>query len=169
MQQRLLRPRLKLRLIRRSDVASAEPQPPSTVARHPLPCLRSRCFGANLTASSATLSIATLSLWSTQSAATLPANDLAEFIVTIARYTSWQKAASPKSLTVCYVHGGAAPIASPISASDWTVKGLTVNWVLISSPQQVGGVQHCLAELGRTPRSARVDRSGHRPTDTDAQ
>ncbi len=139
MQRRLLRPRLKLRLTRRSEVASAEPQPPLTVTLQSVRRSRSRGLGASVKPFLATLSVAIFFFWPTQSAATLPANDLAEFIVNIARYTSWPSTASPKSLTVCYAHGGAAPIASPISANDWTVKGISVNWLAISSPQQVAG------------------------------
>jgi YfiR/HmsC-like len=79
-------------------------------------------------------------VWPAQATATtLPAADLAEFIVNIARYTSWPKAAAPKSLTVCYAHGGAAPATAPISGQDWNVKGVPVTWVPISSPRQVAG------------------------------
>jgi hypothetical protein len=87
----------------------------------------------------ATLLVAVSTLWATESAATFPANDLAEFIVNIARYSSWPKAASPKSLAVCYAHGGGVPPASPISGQDWIVKGLQVTWRPISSPQEVAG------------------------------
>ncbi|MBC7708438.1 MAG: YfiR family protein [Rhizobacter sp.] len=88
----------------------------------------------------ATLLVATAPLVvSAQSAATLPANDVAELIVNIARYSSWPKMVSLKSLTVCYAHGGAAPVMAPIAANDWVVKGMTVNWLAISSPKQIVG------------------------------
>ena len=98
-----------------------------------------RRLGAPLRAGVVTLLVAAVPPSSAQSAATLPANDVAELIVNIAHYSSWPKAASPKSLTVCYAHGGAAPVAAPISANDWTVKGVAVNWLAISSPGQMTG------------------------------
>lgn len=106
-----------------------------------LPALRStlRSLGEIFRASSAILLVAAAPLASAQSAATLPANDVAELIVNIARYSSWPKTASLKSLTVCYAHGGAAPVMAPIAASDWAVKGMAINWLAISSPKQMVG------------------------------
>ena len=99
-----------------------------------------RRLGATLGVGLVSLSVAAAPSSSTQTAAALPANDVAEFIVNIARYSSWPKTASfSKSLTVCYAHGNAAPVVAPISANDWTVKGMAVNWLAISSPQQITG------------------------------
>ena len=95
--------------------------------------------GAILGAGWVPLLVAAVPPSSVQNAATLPANDVAEFIINIARYSSWPKTTSLKSLTVCYAHGSAAPVVAPISANDWMVKGMAINWLAISSPQQITG------------------------------
>ena len=78
--------------------------------------------------------------WSNQPATgAVPSGDLAEFIVNIARYSSWPKAAPPKSLTICYAHGGALPTTAIAADQVWSIKGLPVVWHAISSPQQTAG------------------------------
>ena len=84
--------------------------------------------------------------WSQQPAAAVvsvatssPSGDLAEFIVNIARYTSWPKATAPKSLTICYAHGGALPTAVVAADQVLSVKGVPVVWQSISSPRQTTG------------------------------
>ena len=75
-------------------------------------------------------------------AAASPAGDLADFIVNIARYTSWPKTAALKSLTICYAHGGALPTTANASiAADQalTVKGVPVVWQAVASPRQTAG------------------------------
>ena len=66
-----------------------------------------------------------------------PSGDLADFIVNIARYTSWPTAAL-KSLTVCYAHGGALPL-SATAAEGLSVKGIPVVWQPITAPRQIAG------------------------------
>lgn len=104
------------------------------------------------------LRVATISLlmfalpaWSQPSATTAvaaagPGGDLADFIVNIARYTSWPTAATPKLLTICYAHSGAplsaaaAPATAPAAAdSVETVKGIPVVWQSINAPWQTAG------------------------------
>ena len=94
----------------------------------------------------AMLSVAELSAWAQQPAAPVvsvaassASGDLAEFIVNIARYTSWPKAATPKSLIICYAHGGALPTALVAADQALAVKGVPVVWQSISSPQQATG------------------------------
>lgn len=78
--------------------------------------------------------------WSNQPATgAVPGGDLAEFIVNIARYSSWPKTPAPKSLTICYAHGGALPTAAIASDQTWNVKGVPITWQAISSPQQTVG------------------------------
>ena len=79
------------------------------------------------------------------------AGDLSDFIVNIARYTSWPGDVASKGLTVCFAHGGAlmAPAASATSATSATptivgdtpreVRRLPVTWRHITSPAQVPG------------------------------
>lgn len=67
-----------------------------------------------------------------------PAADLAEFIINIAHYASWPKAAPSASLTICYAGGSEAITGASIDA-DRLVKGVPVKWSPISSPQQVPG------------------------------
>lgn len=98
----------------------------------------------------ATLAFAvTLPAWSQQAAPSVatvgtvasasPAGDLADFIVNIARYTSWPKAATPKSLTICYAHGGALQtVATSAIGPDQSlsVKGIPFVWQAINAPRQ---------------------------------
>ena len=141
MRLRLSRPRQKLRLICSSEATGARPLPLTKGARlRPSWCLRWRGFNVLISTVLATVLMAVTPAWCGQiDVTTLPENDLAAFIVNVVRYTSWPKAAPSKSLTVCYVHGGAEAAAAPILATDWTVKGMPVNWLRISSPQQVAG------------------------------
>ena len=73
------------------------------------------------------------------------AGDLTDFIVNIARYTSWPGDAANKGLTVCFAHGGslAAPAASAtaaiVSDAPREVRRLPVMWRQITSPAQVPG------------------------------
>ena len=90
--------------------------------------------------------VVTLPVWSQQPAAPVvsvatssPSGDLAEFLVNIARYTSWPEAVTPKSLIICYAHGGALPTAVVASDNVLSVKGVPVFWQSISSPQQTTG------------------------------
>lgn len=132
--------RQKLRLTCCSKTTSASPLPRSTGAGRRSACVRWRDFGASSRGLLATFLVAIVPVWSGNiKATTLPENDVAAFIVNVARYTSWPKAAPLESLTVCYAHGGAEPAAASISASDWIVKGMPVHWLRISSPQQVAG------------------------------
>ena len=70
------------------------------------------------------------------------AGDLNDFILNIARYTSWPGDVASKGLTVCFAHGGSsmAAAAAPI-ASDTPreVRRLPVTWRQITSPAQVPG------------------------------
>lgn len=68
-----------------------------------------------------------------------PAADLAEFIVNIARYTSWPEAVAPKSLIICYAHGGALPTAAIAADPVSSVKGIPVVWQAINAPRQAAG------------------------------
>jgi hypothetical protein len=71
-----------------------------------------------------------------------PPADIADFMVNIARYASWPKSGTPKSLTACYALGAvpSAPVApSALTGYDWVVKGVPVVWMSISTPQQVSG------------------------------
>ena len=67
-----------------------------------------------------------------------PSGDLADFIVNIARYTSWPTAAL-KSLTLCYAHGGALPLSATAAEPGLSVKGIPVVWQLITAPRQIAG------------------------------
>ena len=94
----------------------------------------------------AILWVVALPAWSQQPAtavvsvaASSPSGDLAEFLVNIARYTSWPKAAAPKSLIICYAHGGALPTAVVAADQVLSVKGVPVVWQSISSPRQTTG------------------------------
>ena len=94
----------------------------------------------------AMLMVITIPAWSQQPSAPVanvatssPSGDLADFIVNIARYTSWPKAATPKSLIICYAHGGALPTAVVAADQVLSVKGVPVVWQSISSPRQTTG------------------------------
>ena len=70
------------------------------------------------------------------------AGDLSDFIVNIARYTSWPGDLAKKGLTVCFAHGGAlaAPATSATSGDPpREVKGLPVTWRQITAPAQLPG------------------------------
>ena len=73
------------------------------------------------------------------------AGDLTDFIVNIARYTSWPGDVANKGLNVCFAHGGSliAPAASATSAivgdSPREVRRLLVTWRQITAPAQVPG------------------------------
>ncbi len=69
--------------------------------------------------------------------AAIPPHDIADFIVNIARYTSWPKSATPKALTICHAHGAALPVALPPTTTEWSVRGAPVIWLAITSPKQV--------------------------------
>ena len=67
------------------------------------------------------------------------AGELRDFIVNIARYTSWPGDVASKGLTVCFAHGGSS-MASAIAGNDpREVRRLPVTWRQISSPAQVSG------------------------------
>ncbi len=68
-----------------------------------------------------------------------PSGDLAEFIVNMARYTSWPKAATPKTLSICYAHGGALPTTTHSADQISSVKSMPITWHAISTPQQTSG------------------------------
>ncbi len=68
-----------------------------------------------------------------------PSADIADFIVNIARYTSWPKAATATSLTICYAHGGALAISSIATDQASSVKGIPVVWQAINAPLQATG------------------------------
>lgn len=102
----------------------------------------------------AVISLVTFALpvWSqqsaTQPAATAvalasPGGDLADFIVIIARYTSRPKAATLKSMTICYAHGGARPTATIAADHALNLKGIPVVWQAIGAAD--GGLQHRVA------------------------
>lgn len=65
--------------------------------------------------------------------------ELADFIVNIARYTSWPKPIPPTTLTICYATGGGEAITGATIDSDRMVKGVAIKWLLIASPQQMPG------------------------------
>lgn len=84
--------------------------------------------------------VAVAPAWANQPAtAAAPSGDLAEFIVNIARYSSWPKTPTPTSLTICYAHGGALPTTALATDHRWSVKGVPIAWQAISSPQQTAG------------------------------
>jgi YfiR/HmsC-like len=68
-----------------------------------------------------------------------PPNEIAEFIVTMARYTSWPQTASRNSLTFCYAHGGGMQATAVSPERAWNVKGVPVMWQHISTPLQLSG------------------------------
>ncbi len=91
------------------------------------------------------ISLLALPSWSEQPTAAVatvthasPSGDLADFIVNIARYTSWPTAA-PNSLTICYAHGGALPLSGTAAEPRLTVKGIPVVWQPITAPLQIAG------------------------------
>ena len=92
------------------------------------PCSSRGLGGASLALGwLAILLVAIAPMWSGEIAvATPPENDIAEFIVNIARHTSWPDSSSPKSLFVCYGYGGATPPDKLIAPNDWSVKGMSV-------------------------------------------
>ncbi len=73
------------------------------------------------------------------------AGDLSDFIVNIARYTSWPGDAASKGLTVCFAHGGSlmAPAATATGAiagdAPREVRRLPVTWRQVTTPAQVPG------------------------------
>jgi hypothetical protein len=68
-----------------------------------------------------------------------PSTDIADFIVNIARYASWPKTTPTKNLTVCYALGAAQPSLHSPAGHDGMVKGVSVIWQPMSSPQQIAG------------------------------
>ena len=67
------------------------------------------------------------------------AADLSDFILNIARYTSWPGDVASKGLTVCFAHSGSS-MASAIAGNDpREVRRLPVTWRQISSPVQATG------------------------------
>ena len=68
-----------------------------------------------------------------------PSGDLADFIVNVARYTSWPKSVTAKSLTICYAHGGAMPTTVIAADQVLSVKGIPVVWQAIGAPRQAAG------------------------------
>lgn len=136
-QQRLLPRHLKLRLTRHS--ASVVPQRALDALRRPPRPVASRLTSRARVWLTALPSLL-VPLWPTQAAATgLPQPDVAEFIVNIARYTTWPKTVPTRSLTVCYAHGGVATPTEAAPTHDWSVRGQSVTWLPISTPQQVAG------------------------------
>ncbi len=71
------------------------------------------------------------------------AGDLTNFIVNIARYTSWPSDIATKGITVCFAHGGSllAPAAAVTAAvpgeTQREVRRLPVLWRQIAAPAQV--------------------------------
>lgn len=95
----------------------------------------------------AAISLVALALpaWSEQPSAAVatvthasPSGDLADFILNIARYSSWPTAA-PKSLTICYAHGGALPLSGTAAEPGLSVKSIPVVWQPITAPRQIAG------------------------------
>ena len=70
---------------------------------------------------------------------TADASDLSDFIVNIARYTSWPGDVASKGLTVCFAHGGSSMAAAIASETPREVRRLPVTWRQITSPAQVPG------------------------------
>ena len=114
-------------------------------ARHRfLFCVRAAVGAVRVTVIS--LLVGSSPAWSEPSAASATAaaaaslsGDLADFLVNIARYTSWPKAATPKSLTICYAHGGSLPPTATTADHAVNVKGIPVIWQAISAPRQTAG------------------------------
>ena len=79
------------------------------------------------------------------------AGDLPDFIVNIARYTTWPGDLTSKGITVCFAHGGslAVPAVSGASVASTSaafpgdtpreVRRLPVSWRQITAPAQVSG------------------------------
>ena len=73
------------------------------------------------------------------------ASDLTDFIVNIARYTSWPGDVASKGLTVCFAHGGSltttAAAATPTATGDTIreIRRQTVAWRQVSAPAQLPG------------------------------
>jgi YfiR/HmsC-like len=139
-------PLQKLRLTRYSEQTRPQSVPRMKIARHRfLLCVRAIVHAFRITVSSL---VFVLPAWSLDQAATpgtltvaaiSPSGDLADFIVNIARYTSWPKAATPNSLTICYAHGGALPMAAITADQVPSVKGIPVVWQAINAPRQTVG------------------------------
>lgn len=75
----------------------------------------------------------------TVAASASPSADIADFIVNIAHYTSWPKAATPKPLTICYAHGGALATSAIATDQAPSVRGVPVVWQAINAPRQAAG------------------------------
>ena len=67
------------------------------------------------------------------------AGDLVDFIVNIARYTSWPGDVASKGLTVCFAHGGSSMAAAIAADTPREVRRLPVTWRQITAPAQVPG------------------------------
>lgn len=65
--------------------------------------------------------------------------DLSDFIVNIARYTTWPASASRREFTACYAHGGAMPANSIAVETPYTLKSQSVVWRHVTAPSQVAG------------------------------
>ncbi|MBL8311319.1 MAG: YfiR family protein [Burkholderiales bacterium] len=73
------------------------------------------------------------------SAATPGGGDLSDFVVNIARYTTWPASASRKEVTACYAHGGALQTNSIAVEQSYTLKSQPVVWRHVTAPSQVAG------------------------------
>jgi len=65
--------------------------------------------------------------------------ELSDFIVNIARYTTWPPSASRKEFTACYAHGGALPANAMGADPSYTLKSLPVVWRQVTVPSQLAG------------------------------
>jgi YfiR/HmsC-like len=137
MPKRLWLLRQRPRQTLRSNPLRSEGAPRRAVTRESLwfcaaiLCLQRLMFGALLIAATAA------------SAAHFPDNtpprgDLASLLINVSRYATWPKSVAAKPLTVCIAHGGSDALIDTNSSHEWTVKGVPVSWMHISSPLQVG-------------------------------
>jgi len=143
MRRRLPRRRQRLRLTRCNDFAHTQSVPRMKIARHRF-LLCARTLVAALRIAALSMPMFALPVASQQPAtpavgSASPSADIADFIVNIARYTSWPKAAHATSLTLCYAHGGALAIAPIATDQVPSVKGVPVIWQAINAPLQAAG------------------------------
>ena len=67
------------------------------------------------------------------------AGELTDFIVNVARYTTWPGDIASKGLTVCFAHGGSMMAAAIAGDAQREVRRLPVTWRHITAPAQVPG------------------------------